>query len=86
MLELKKVPMKIHKWSLQGVFLLLNDSTWFHDSCFHLFKESLCSTIDNLITCIHPRGNKNNGHRASLSLKLGDMKISATQCEHCKSR
>ena len=76
-LELEKVPMQIDAWSLP-----LNDRTWRHDGYFHLFKESLYNISDNLMSCMHPRGNENNRHRESILLKSGAMKISTIQCEH----
>ena len=78
--------MQIDVWYFQGSFLPLNGRTWHHYVCFHLFKESLCSMSDNLMTCVSLCGNENNRCRASLSLKSGAMKISVMQCKHCKSR
>ena len=85
-LEPQQVPMKIDAWSLQGIFLSLNDRTWRYDGYFHLFKESLCNASDNLMSYMYPRWNENNRCRASLSLKSGTMQISTTQHKHFKSR
>ena len=68
------------------MFLPLSDSIWRRDGYFHLFKEYLFNMSDDLMSCMCPRGNENNRHRASLLLKSGAMQISATQHEHCKSR
>ena len=56
-LDSEKVPMQIDTWSLQGLFLPFNYSTWRHDGYFRLFKESSWNASDNLMACIHPRGN-----------------------------
>ena len=65
MLEPEKVPMQIDAQSLQGIFLPFNDRTWLHDGYFNLLKESLCKISRILISCMCPRGNENNRHRAS---------------------
>ena len=78
--------MQIDAWSLQGVFLLLNDSSWQHDGYYMIMKQSMCTISNNLISSACPRGNENNRHRASQLLKSGAMQLQSVQCKHCKSR
>ena len=64
-LELNKIPMQIDAWSLQGVFYLLNKSSWKPNGYCMVMKQHVGKTSDALISSMHPHGNENIRHRAS---------------------
>ena len=52
-LEPQLVPMQINAWSLQGVFLPVNDSTWTHEGYFIKLKQCVCAVTDELLLNIY---------------------------------